>query len=309
MSSRDVRTDLHGILNVDKPSGMTSHDVVDQVRRAAHLRRVGHAGTLDPLASGVLLVCLGNATRVSEYLMEGTKVYRGTVRFGASSTTDDAEGKITPVAMPSSISFSDVDQSAARMIGEIDQVPPIYSAIKVHGKPLYERARSGGTVAPVARQVRIDRIDLLSWEPPDATIDIVCSKGTYIRSVARDLGVALQTGAYLTSLTRLASGQFRQHDAVSLDEVFRVAASGYLDRLLYPSDVALREWTAVVLGDDDARRVTMGGQWRPGRPVESSRLRAFDARGELIALLGYHEDRRGWYPTKVFGLGIDHGMA
>jgi tRNA pseudouridine55 synthase len=309
MASRDRSTAYSGILNVDKPIGKTSHDVVNVVRRAIGMRRVGHAGTLDPLAHGVLLVCVGAATRVSEYLMESTKVYRGVVSFGAASTTDDAEGALTPVGIPEPIGIRELESAAVTLIGDVDQIPPAYSAIKVAGKPLYERARTVETFTPAARRVRIDRIEILSWSPPDATIEVICSKGTYIRSIARDLGVALGTAAYLAGLSRLASGSFRVADSIPLGEISRAASLGYVDRLLYPIDAAVGSWPAVVLSAGDVRRVMTGGSLAIRWAIQGGRLRAYDRAGEMVALLYYREDREGWYPSKVFGLGATHGLA
>jgi tRNA pseudouridine55 synthase len=312
MPSREPTSPKYsGILNLNKPIGATSHDIVNRVRRVVGQRRVGHAGTLDPLASGVLLVCLGAATRVSDELMCSTKLYRATLRFGASSTTDDAEGLLTPVALPPSLNATEILAAAHRLLGDVDQIPPLYSAIKVAGKPLYERARAGETLAPAPRRVRIDCIELQNWCPPDATIEVRCSKGTYIRSIARDLGAAVRTAAYLTSLTRLASGGFRLADSVTAEEVARAATNGYLDRLLYPIDVAVAYWPAVVLEPEQLRQVVTG------RPLElastsevaNSCLRAYDADGMLVALLQFQDADAKWWPDKVFTSGATHGLA
>src|SRR5579875_412702 len=175
---------LSGILNVAKPVGMTSHDVVAFIRRQTGQRRVGHAGTLDPAAAGVLLVCLGDATRLSEFLMESDKQYRATIRLGAVSTTDDAEGIITPSASSvDHLALPTITAVLRRFQGEIEQVPPAFSAIKVGGQALYRSARAGQVVQAPSRRVRIDRIEILTWIPPDLTIDVTCSKGTYIRAL------------------------------------------------------------------------------------------------------------------------------
>jgi tRNA pseudouridine55 synthase len=273
------------------------------------MRRVGHAGTLDPLATGVVLVCLGSATRVSEYLMDSTKVYRGTIRFGATSTTDDAEGDVTPVPLPGVLGRAEIGDAASTLIGEIEQVPPVFSAVKIAGKPLYKRARAGDAVEAAPRRVRIDRIEILSWAPPDAVVEVVCGKGTYIRSIARDLGFALGTGAYLASLVRQSSGRFRLEDSISLAEVADAASGGYLDRLLYPIDTALADWPSVVLADWERARITRGDALGYALAVPGKRARAFSADGDLVAVLTYRDDKAGWYPDKVFGLGETHGVA
>jgi tRNA pseudouridine55 synthase len=302
VTSPEGAAGLDGIVNVDKPRGLTSHDVVNRVRKILDTRRVGHAGTLDPLASGVLLVCVGRATRVSDYLMDGTKVYRATIRFGAASTTDDAEGELTPVPVPPDLDEGRITAAAASLTGDVDQFPPAYSAIKVDGTPLYRRARAGEVVRTVARRVHVERIDLRAWRAPDATVEIICSKGTYIRAIARDLGKSLQTAAYLTELTRLASGDFRVEEAIGLDELARASRRGYVDRLLYPIDVALGAWPALVLADDDVRTITQGGGIASALPTTAARLRAYDRFGRLVALLAPDVAKGGWSPRKVLTL-------
>jgi len=201
MSARNpARAAPCGILNVAKPPSITSHDVVDAIRRATGLRRVGHAGTLDPAATGVLLVCLGSATRVSDYLMASTKAYRATIRFGEVSTTDDAEGELTVSGSVDSLDKLSIQQALLQFVGEIDQVPPSYAAIKIAGQPLYRRARAGQPVLAPPRRVQIERIELVAWQQPEIVVDVTCSKGTYLRALARDLGRDLGCGAYLRSL-------------------------------------------------------------------------------------------------------------
>ncbi len=298
----EPRQALSGILNVAKPTGMTSHDVVSLVRRRTRMRRVGHAGTLDPEASGVLLVCLGHATRVSEFLMEGTKRYRATVRFGAVSTTDDAAGVISPSA--ASVAHLTERQLVAvtrRFLGSIEQVPPSYAAIKIRGQPMYRSARAGRPIQAPPRRVRIDQIDVISWECPDLIIDVVCSRGTYIRALARDLGIAVGTGAYLRSLVRTASGSFSLDDSLSLDEVVRAAVLGYLPRLVYPLDAALSGLPALFLPPEDVATVLRGCTWRGRAGVAGQLARAYAVEtGRLIALMTYDASAAGWHPNKVF---------
>lgn len=281
---------------------MTSHDVVSFVRRQAGLRRVGHAGTLDPDAAGVLLVCLGQATRVSEYLMQGTKQYRATIRFGAISTTDDAAGEITPTSVsPATLTQPQLAAAAASFVGEIEQVPPAYAAIKIQGQPMYRRARAGAPIQAPARPVRVDQISILSWNCPDLLIDVTCSKGTYIRSLARDLGAAVGTGAYLASLVRTASGSFTLSDSLPLDEIERAARLHYLNRLLYPPDVAVQAWPAVVLAPADVATLRNGKAWRGITGANGQNARAYAAdTGRLVALLRYLGSESGWQPEKVF---------
>jgi len=308
MPDHPCRAPVHsGILNVDKPEGLTSHDVVNTMRRIVGMRRIGHAGTLDPDASGVLLVCLGPATRVSEFLMDTTKDYRATIRFGEVSSTDDRSGEITMVCPVGSLDESDILQQIPGFLGEIEQVPPAYSAIKVGGQPLYKKARKGEIVSPAARLVRILRIEVVSWKSPDLTVDVTCSKGTYIRSLARDLGTAIGTGAYLRALTRTRSGQFRLEDSLQIGQIDRAQRLGYLHHLLYPIDTALALSAAIFLSSEDVRRIT-SGQGLPGPPPKSQRqLRAFDtSTGQLVGLLRHEQQIGQWQPEKVFaGAGDD----
>jgi tRNA pseudouridine55 synthase len=236
---------MDGVLVVSKPVGPTSHDVVGLIRRLSATKRVGHGGTLDPFASGVLPVFLGRATRLVEYHLADRKRYRATVCFGASSTTDDLEGALTPADGPPPTRAAVVD-ALTQLRGEIEQRPPAYSAIKVAGRRAYALARAGQTLELPPRRVTIHAIDLVDWDDatpgePVAIIDVECSAGTYIRSLARDLGAALGSGAYLGALTRTASGTFSLEDAVSLDEVRAAAERGPSDlaELLEPVDAGL----------------------------------------------------------------------
>ena len=291
---------MDGILVVNKPQGWTSHDVVARVRRLTHQKRVGHAGTLDPMATGVLLVCLGRATRVAEYLMASDKTYRAVVRLGVETDTYDAEGQVVATRPV------DVDESALRgalqkFVGEIDQVPPMYSALKRKGKPLYKLARQGVEVERAARRVTIHDITLREFMSPDVTIDVRCSPGTYIRSLAHDVGAALRgaCGAHLTALTRLASGSFTIDDAVKLEDLTGLAD---LSGLLRPMDAALQDLPALTLDAEAARRIVMG-QAIPSSGVEAlgggSLRRAYDVNGALLAIVTCDSAAQVWRPKKV----------
>ncbi|HEX5691816.1 MAG TPA: tRNA pseudouridine(55) synthase TruB, partial [Roseiflexaceae bacterium] len=209
---------LHGFLNIDKPAGPTSHDVVARVRRIARQKRVGHAGTLDPAATGVLVVGLGQATRLIEYVQDATsKRYHSVVFLGATTTTDDAEGEIIARAPLPALDSQAIEAALAAFRGTILQVPPMFSALHHEGRRLHELARAGQIVERAARPVTIEQLHLLDWSPPLLTLDVVCGKGTYIRSLARDVGEALGCGGYLQALRRTAVGTFTVADAVSLE--------------------------------------------------------------------------------------------
>lgn len=238
---------MDGLLLLDKPAGRTSHDVVDEVRKAAGQREVGHAGTLDPAATGLLVILLGRALRVAEFLEGHDKEYEATFRFGVTTDTDDADGKVLS-ERPASLSREALEAAAATFVGEIEQRPPVYSAVRVGGERLHKKARRGEKVEPPLRKVRIDELRLLGLEGADARFLIRCGKGTYVRSIARDLGEALGCGAHVAKLRRTASGPFRVEDAAPL-----VAP---LDPL--PMDAGLMSMSEARLSTGDARRFEQG---------------------------------------------------
>ena len=207
-----------GLLLVDKPKDVTSHDVVDVVRRTLDTRKVGHAGTLDPMATGLLLVGVGRATRLLRFLGDLPKSYQGRARLGVETTTLDADGEVTNEA-PVRTTEAAVREAMAGLVGESLQIPPAFSAVKVGGRKLYEAARRGEHVAARARPIRVDRFDLLLFDPPDADFLVVCSGGTYVRVLAAEVGAGLGCGAHLTRLRRTAIGPFEVVDAVAPDEV------------------------------------------------------------------------------------------
>lgn len=246
-----------GILNLNKPLGPTSHDVVRRVRALAGVRRVGHAGTLDPLATGVLLVCVGKATRVAEYLVATRKVYAARVRLGVATNTFDAGGDAVSES-PVDVSRAQIEAALAQFRGRILQVPPMYSAVKHRGVPLYRLARRGIEVTRQPRSVEVFRLDLTAWEPPDVLLEVTCSPGTYVRALAQDLGQALGCGAHLAALTRQASGSFLLEDAITLEELAVAASEDRWSDHLHPLDAALSGFPTWRLGADQARRLCMG---------------------------------------------------
>jgi tRNA pseudouridine55 synthase len=291
---------ISGILNVDKPAGMTSHDVVDRVRQMSGQRRVGHAGTLDPLATGVLVVCLGQATRVAEYLMASDKIYRAQIRLGVSTDTCDAEGEVTATAEVN-VGEEEIRRALASFVGSIQQVPPMYSALKCEGTPLYKLARQGITVERAPRSVQIHDIELLDWNLPLLTIRVKCSPGTYIRALARDLGQKLGCGAHLQSLTRLASGHFSLEKAVSLDELAEAFAQGNWQEFIHPLDEALLDFEPVIVDAQTEQRIRHGQQVQAPATCETGELRrAYSEKGELIAILRHDPQTGLWQPKKVF---------
>jgi tRNA pseudouridine55 synthase len=283
---------LDGILVIDKPVGPTSHDIVALVRRLAATKRVGHGGTLDPFASGVLPLFLGRGTRVVEFHLGDRKAYRATVCFGAASTTDDLEGELTPGGGPAPTS-DEVTAALTGLTGTISQRPPAYSAVKVGGRRAYAMARAGESVTLAEREVTIHTLSIVSWddtEPdrPIAIVDVECSAGTYIRALARDLGERVGSGAYLGALRRTASGPFGEADALPLETVRLAASDGPepLAALLRPIDTGLERFPEIDLTAAETEAVARGQFIRPSGGVaagaERYRLRTPD--GTLAAL-------------------------
>jgi tRNA pseudouridine55 synthase len=295
---------LSGILNIDKPPGMTSHDVVDAVRRVAGQRKVGHAGTLDPMATGVLLVCLGQATRVSEYLMASRKRYRATITLGMTTNTYDADGEIIDSGGSADFGREEIETALSHFVGRVEQVPPMYSAVKQGGQPLYRLARQGKTVEREPRPVEIDAIELLDWTPPSLVVEVACSPGTYLRSLAHDLGQQLGSGAYLAALVRLSSGRFTLEEAVSLQRLEEAFQHGQEDRYLLPLDEAFLDWPAMIVGVEDARCLVHGQAIQgepPAKELDQLLLhRAYSLDGDFLAILTYHGASGQWRPKKVF---------
>jgi tRNA pseudouridine55 synthase len=245
---------FHGLLVLDKPGGLTSRAALDRAARwFPRGTRVGHTGTLDPLATGVLVLCVGAATRLAEYVQRMTKVYRAGIRLGARSDTDDADGTLTPVAGAAAPDPATLAEQVRGFVGEIEQVPPAYSAVKLHGRRACDLARRGREVGLTPRRVRIDAIDVLAYAYPDLELEVRCGKGTYIRSLARDLGERLGCGAYLRSLRRTRVGPFAAADGLSLDADEATARS----RLLPPA-AAVSELPRVTLGAGDLTRLRQG---------------------------------------------------
>ena len=300
-------TDVDGILVVDKPVGPTSHDVVALVRRLTNVKRVGHGGTLDPFAAGVLPVFLGRATRVVEYHMADPKAYRALVALGARSTTDDLDGELTPTDAPAPDSDA-VEAVLPAFRGPITQVPPDYSAVHVGGRRAYEMARGGEKPELRARDVTIHSLELTAWDDsdatrPTATLEVRCSAGTYIRALARDIGERLGVGAYLAALTRTESGPFTLAAARPLDAIREALGAGRTRDLLLPPDTGLDAMPRVSVTADELGALARGQVIRPRgarlpEPGETGLLRVVDEGGRLAAIARVESGRL--YPEKVF---------
>lgn len=292
----------NGLLNINKPAGMTSHDVVNRVRRVLGQKRVGHAGTLDPAATGILLLCAGQATRLVEYLVPGTKTYQGTILLGRSTDTYDREGETTGEADTTHLKREMVEKAMGKFIGDIEQIPPAYSAIKRDGIPSYKLARKGKSVVLPSRKIRVESFEILEWSRPRLGFRIVCQSGTYVRSIAHDLGSALETGGHLESLSRTASGSWKIEDSVSLEEIEEAGRKDRLDSLIQPMSRVLTDMPAVTISDREAALLGHGQALRLEIEGQPDTIGAWTAAGRLVAVL-VSGGGNMWNPKKVFPAG------
>ncbi len=292
---------MDGILNINKPPGKTSFNIVAMVKRLIGERQVGHAGTLDPAATGVLPICFGRATRIIEFMADAAKTYRAEIELGITTDTYDAEGNITDRKDPSYVTRTDLETALASFRGVIQQTPPMYSAVKHHGKPLYELARAGIEVERKSRLAKIYSLELINWQPPVATIEVVCGKGTYIRSLAYDLGQLLGCGAYLKSLVRTRYGIFDIHDAISADEFENAVRNGYWRHFVYPVDAVLLDWAAMLVGENTFKSIKNGRPLiYPEPPSPQDYCRAYTIDGFFLAVMRFDSQNHYWHPEKVF---------
>ena len=306
---------MNGVLIVDKPHGKSSFDIVRQVRRLCKTRRVGHAGTLDPMATGVLPVAVGWATRLVEYMMAGDKTYQATLMLGEATDTQDSEGKILEVKEWKHVDRAALDKAIAGFVGEIVQLPPMYSALKKDGKPLYLLARQGVEVERKPRSLRIDSLVIDDFSPPFVTFTVRCSKGTYIRTLCHDLGQKLGSAAHMTTLRRLSCGHFDTSVSHSLDELQKLVDQGRPLPFLTPAEV-LTDWPALTVAGDVLGRL-QDGVAPDMSGLDVSTLSAGDqvcflAKDSLVAVANFTPGGHGKRPgdfeiIKVFPLPGDDG--
>lgn len=295
----EMQNAISGVLVVDKPVGLTSHDVVQIVRKGTNIRRAGHTGTLDPRASGVLVILIGPAVRLSEYVSASDKRYQAVVRLGTRTDTYDADGRVVSTAPVDNITEQQFEEALKQFIGTIEQVPPPYSAVKIKGRKAYEMAREGEEVDLSPRTIQVYNLELLEWAPPEAVIDVYCSSGTYVRSLAHDLGESLGCGAHLVGLRRTKSGRFTLRDAVPLRKLREHFENGTWYQLLIPAAEALSDWPSIELTSDQTDAVRHGHRV-PGDPSLGKHARGINEQGELVALLEFDEATSEWQPKKVF---------
>ncbi len=304
MDHQDIKNAISGVLVIDKPIGMTSHDVVNAVRFGTGIRRAGHTGTLDPRASGVLVILVGPAVRLSEYVSASDKRYQAIIRMGASTDTFDADGRFTRQVQPAiNVTEQQFEDALKNFVGEIEQTPPPYSAVKVRGRRAYDMARRGEQVALPPRKINVYHLEVLEWAPPEVVVDVHCSSGTYVRSLANDLGETLGTGAYLVGLRRTKSGRFSLRDATPLRKLQEAFRAGNWYQYLIPAAEALGDWPAVELDPDQVDAVKHGHRI-PANPADrpgiNNLVRGVSMAGELVSLMELDATTSEWQPKKVF---------
>lgn len=302
MARRKRGRPVDGVLLLNKAAGMTSNDALQKAKRMFFVQKAGHTGSLDPLATGVLPLCFGEATKFSQYLLDADKRYRSTFRLGMTTDTSDADGETLTEVDARAITREQVEEALVQFRGEISQIPSMYSALKHNGTPLYKLAREGITVERQPRHVTIYDLTLLDFRPGHAAevdVDVRCSKGTYIRSIAEDLGHALGCGAHVKKLHRSEAGPFKEADAISLDELFEArgeSEADVLDRFLMPMDTPVSDLTALILPDDSAHYFRLGnpvmdhGVFRAGDVGD--KVRVFVASGEFLGIGELTDDGR-----------------
>ncbi len=294
---------MNGIFNINKPTGMTSHDVVAKIRKLLKQKRVGHAGTLDPAASGVLPICVGQATRVAEYLSKSGKAYTAEIVFGIVTDTYDSEGAVIRTSSVENLSLAQIEEALPHFTGPQMQLPPRYSAIKLQGQPAYKRVRAGEEVSLEPRPIIISQLNILSWQPSRLTLAIECSKGTYIRSLAYDLGEYLNCGAYLDKLVRTRSGPFTLSESITLEQLADAVTSETVENHLYPPDKVLQDYPALVLDAVTTQHVQHGNAFKydAQRAYTHAQLaRVYDEAGHFLAIAEWDAQQEIWKPKKVF---------
>ena len=289
---------LHGFLIVDKPAGWTSHDVVGRARRLLGERKIGHAGTLDPAATGVLPLAVGTATRVLEYLAGASKTYVAEVTFGVETDSADADGAVIGVSDPSGVDRAGIETALASLRGPQDQIPPMHSAVKIAGRRLYDLARIGETIERAPRRVEFFVLELLDWTPPVARVLVDCSKGTYVRVLAQDLGTRLGAGAHLSDLVRTRTGPFTLCQAITVADLAEMDVDAVWPEIAFHPDAVLGSWGALLLDDAGAAVWRAGNVLPDPDAATAGPVRVYDQTGTWLGVGRATDDRGGWRPTK-----------
>jgi tRNA pseudouridine55 synthase len=295
MSRRRVKgRDIDGIVLLDKPVGLSSNDALQRAKRLFDARKAGHTGSLDKLASGLLPICLGEATKISGVLLNADKHYLATFRLGERTSTGDAEGEVTERRPVEGLTRDGVQRVLGRFVGVLEQVPPMHSAIKYQGKPLYKLAHKGIEIARAPREVTIYTLDLLAFEGRDMSVSVRCSKGTYVRTLAEDVGAALGCGAHVAALRRVGSGPYQDPEMVTLEALAALAEEGLeaLDQVVLPIESAVADWPEVRLTEDVAYYVRQGQAVLVPRAPTRGWLRIHDAQGGFLGVGEVLDDGR-----------------
>ena len=283
---RNLGRNITGILLLDKPLGVTSNDALQKVKRLFRARKAGHTGSLDPLATGLLPICFGDATKVSAFLLDADKHYQVRVKLGETTTTADTEGEVVETASTEGIEESAVHALLPRFTGEIDQLPPMFSALKHKGERLYNLARQGIEVEREPRRIHIFRLEMSAWALPEFSLDVHCSKGTYVRTLVEDIGKAVGCGAHVAGLRRTGVGPYGDRELVTMEQLenLRVQGTAALGKLLLPMESALAHWPEVRLSDDTAYYMKMGqAVLVPQAPTEGW-VRIYAKSGEFLGV-------------------------
>ncbi len=294
---------LDGIINLNKPQGKTSFQMVALVRRLSEVRKVGHSGTLDPDATGVLPILIGKATKLARFLTDSDKTYHAEIEFGSATDTYDSSGSVVQTGDSSSLTIEQVEVALSSFRGSIEQIPPMFSAIKYQGKPLYHLARAGIEVPRKPRKVTIFTLDITSWEIPILSIEVECSKGTYIRSLAHDLGQMLGCGAHLKRLIRTKSGPFIINDSVSVEQVEGCFREGELQSIVHLPDFILGHLDSVTVGETEEDSVIHGRSFAVTEDqsgYDGEIRRTYSSEGRFLALVKFDQKDGLWKPVKVF---------
>lgn len=261
---------MNGILLIDKPAGITSHGVISKLRKKLGTKKIGHAGTLDPTATGLLIMCIGQATKISSYVTESEKKYETDIEFGKTTTTYDSEGEFVEIKDASKIKIQDIQKHIQTLLGEQKQKPPMYSAVKIGGKKLYEYARAEKEIEIPDRDVTIHSIEMTKFENPKATLSIHCSKGTYVRSIVHDLGQLLHVGAYVETIRRTQSGQFNISDALMLDDILLMNIEDIRQKMISISDVLSNSFHTIQVDEKDEEKLSHGMEFPKYKVTETN---------------------------------------
>ncbi len=300
MARRRKGRDIHGIILLDKPLGYSSSQAVQKVRWLFAARKAGHTGSLDPFATGMLPICLGEASKTAGFMLDASKRYLATARLGQATATGDTEGDVVTQMPVPALSPKAIDAAFESFRGAIEQVPPMYSALKHQGRPLYKFARDGIEVKRKSRTVIIHGLELVAWDEPLLIFRVHCSKGTYVRTLAEDIAGKLGTCAHLQALRRLDVEPFREADMISLDELERAALTGQQDLLLLPLDTGLESWPMIQLSGEEQVRFTHGNP-APVQETHRGKVRVYALSGEILGL-GEVRDDHQVHPKRLFNL-------